>query len=108
MSELIQYNKLACLSGMYIGLDKNIIMLIENNSNMLVINPQITSIDSENITVEEECVYSGNTTVKSRSKKVKVDYLSNEDFKLHSRYFKEFSSICIQNHVDLLIESQFL
>ena len=104
MSELIQQNKLACLSAMYIGLNRNIIMLIENSTNVLIMNPQITSIGNENITVEEECIVSGNTTIKSRAKLIKVDYLDGNLFQYRSNFFKDFSSICLQNHIDLLME----
>lgn len=102
MSNLIVSHKLACLSGMYIGLNRNIIMIVENTTNMLIMNPVITSSDSENITVEEECIVSGITSFKNRSKYVTVDYMDANDFKYYTNVFNGFSSICLQHHIDLL------
>lgn len=104
MSEIIHSNKLACLSAMYIGLNENIIMLIENSTNLLIFNPEITSVAAENITVEEECIITGKVEKKTRAKSITVNYLSSTDFKYHTNIFKDFSSICLQNHVDLLLK----
>lgn len=103
MVQVINQNELTCLSSVYIGLNVNAIMLIEEQEHLMLFNPVITYIGSENITVEEQCIVSGNISIKKRAKDILIHYLNSTDFKIHEFEFTGFSSVCLQHHIDLLM-----
>ena len=83
-----------------IGVTKNIIAIKDNNSYIVMYNPEILKTDKEYET-EEGCLSLDGVRKTKRYRKIKVRYL-DKDFKIKIKTYDGFTAQIIQHEVDHL------
>ncbi len=100
--DTLKFNSSHCvgMAANMIGINKNIIVINDNNEIIAMINPKITSKSGEYVAVEG-CLSLDGVRKTLRHKRIKVSYY-DLDFNKHSKEYKDFTAQIIEHEVDHL------